>query len=184
MPESLAAIEPPTDIAPLPSAAEAADPSGRLTSFQLEVLTMISLGQTVTQTARKLEAAAETVGQARQNLCQALGTRSLAAAVSAGIQEACLAVEVNPDHHTTLELSSFDTSMLYFYAAGGNNRQVAEQHSLSLKAINLYQQHLLKKVGAWSIPHAVRRAYELGIITRAQSAPIKEERNGRKLIYQ
>ena len=138
----------------------------RLTPFQAEVLALTSLGQTANQTARQLEAPAEDVKAAKEQAKLAYGTRSIGAAVSKAIQEGGIGIEVRPDPDILMELSSFDTSILYFYAAGGNNEQIARDQNVSFKAINVYRDHLFKKIKAWSAPHAVRRAYELGIIQR------------------
>lgn len=130
----------------------------------LAVLSLISRGGTENQIARDLEVSKQGIRYAKGTLRSLFGTPSLAAVVHRAIQQAYLPIEIAPNPTVVDQLAPADPSVLAFYALGGSNRQIARKTNQCLPAIEQYHDRLLKRIGAWSRPHAIRRAHELGIL--------------------
>jgi DNA-binding NarL/FixJ family response regulator len=144
-------------------------PESPLLPHQQEALEFISMGHTVKQTTRHSKGSKGYMNKVLEEVQTVLGVPNEAAAVNQGIQDGWLHVDSLPDPVVLENVGNTDRKVLQLYAAGGNNMHIAKSSNQNVRAVNKYEQDLFKKIKAWSRPHAVRRAYELGILERVQT---------------
>ena len=134
-----------------------------LSQLQIDVLSLTSKGQTAKQIGRQLKISSRGVKDVKKNLSDKLP--SLAAGVNQAIQDGLINVEHKPDLELTSQLTALDIGILQAYSFGGSTAEVTEISGSDYKTVNEHESDLFKKIKAWSRPHAVRRAYELGIFS-------------------
>lgn len=84
-------------------------------------------------------------------------------AINLAIQHRMLPVEVSED--ASVRLSDAEKDLLDLFAAGHNADAVAEKWNVPTGKLSHPKKMLFKKLGAHTMPYAIRRAYELGIYT-------------------
>jgi DNA-binding CsgD family transcriptional regulator len=145
---------------------ETARSESPLLPYQQEALEFISMGHTNNQVRRHSRGSKPYMNKVLEEVQTVLGVPNEAAAVNQGIQNGWLHVDKLPDPTILDSVGTTDRETLQLYATGGNNMHIATASNQSVRAVNKYEQDLFKKIKAWSRPHAVRRAYELGILER------------------
>lgn len=164
--DGLTAVPGPTEL----SVAEFRVPNG----FRLEevaVLSLISEGNTAVQVARQMnerfniDMGKSAVEGYRADVMEQFGTKSLALATHRAIKREVILVEVKPDDEILAGLHKPDKKMLGLYARGFSNHRLAGATEQPVRSVEAYHDRLLKRIGAWSRPHAVRRGHELGILS-------------------
>jgi DNA-binding NarL/FixJ family response regulator len=136
-----------------------------VTTDEAAVLTTISEGHTGLQVARQLEIDKSQVDTLRGEAMEKLGTRSIAQATHRAIQARIIPVEVVPDAETIAELHPADAWVLRLYARGISNHRIAEGQKQPVRTLEVYHDRLLRRLGAWSRPHAIRRGHELDLLS-------------------
>ena len=134
-----------------------------LTLQQIGVLSLLSEGNTAAQIARRLDLSSEEVKNTRNDLKAHYKTQSFSAVVNLAIKNGDINLESQLDTELADKLTEQDHRLIGFYALGGSNQQLQRATNTGSKVIEKYHDQLLEKVGAWSRPHMVSRAYELGI---------------------
>ena len=141
--------------------------------FRLEevaVLSLISQGNTAVQTARQMDEkfnidiGKSAVEGYRADVMEMFRTGSISLAVHRAIKRGILFVETKPDNEILDGLSKTSRQMLSLYARGVSNHSLAATTKQPVRSVEAYHDRLLKRVGAWSRPHGVRRGHELGIL--------------------
>lgn len=146
-----------------------------LSPTEIDVLGSISHGNTTVQVARELDMAKAEVDESRDALMAKFATRSIAVATDQSIRRGILAIEVRPEIAVIEGLTKADPAMLRLYAHGVSNHRIAAGINIqdptgeapprvSVRSVEAYHDRLLKRLGAWSRAHAVRRGHELGIL--------------------
>lgn len=119
------------------------------------------------QLARRLDSYSSTeIKDARHSAMKKFNTGSAAVLVDRSIRLGLMPIEIEPDEEVLARVTGLDQKMLRLYALGISNHRIAKEGGVGLKAVETYHDGLLKRMGAWSRPHAIRRVYELGIWSR------------------
>lgn len=134
------------------------------TPREVDVITLISEGNTVNQMARELGSSPENVKAARYGAMRRFGTKSASVLVDKSIRQGIIPIEVRPDEEALARLTDLDRNMVRFYAMGGSNRQIAWKSRVELGVVESYHDKLLEHAGVWTRPQLVRRCHELGVL--------------------
>lgn len=135
-----------------------------LTPFQTEVIDLVSRGNTLAQVARQAGSTRESVKSARRHAMNEFDTNSIAVVVDRSISFGIISVETNTSDPARRNITGIDEKMINIYAKGFSNKRIAEATATPLQDVESYHDKLLEKIKAWSRPHAIRRAYEIGIL--------------------
>lgn len=146
-----------------------ADMSMTLSESHIRAITLISMGNTMAQVGRGIGCDLRDARKLRNDVMNFFFTKSITAATNKSIVSGLIPVEVNPEPEVALHISGWDRKTLRLYARGVSNRQIAMAGNKDISVIEGYHDRLLKRIGAWSRPHAIRRAYELGIMQTRNS---------------
>ena len=138
-------------------------PRHGLSPLQYGVLELLAQGNTKKKVARRLDTSDGDVDHTKHELRSIFQTPSLSKCVHLAIESGILPVEILPNEEITRQLSNFDRTMLKYYARGGSNTYFVKSRNVPRNVIEIFHDNLLKKVGAWSRPHAIARAHMLGI---------------------
>lgn len=137
-----------------------------LDSFQQQVINLISLGQTTAQIARQLDTAKPTITQSHKDILDIYQTKSASVAVRKAIEDGSISVELSTDSAAAKEVPDLDKKLLRYYANGGSNANLVKRNGIKMRKIEALHDQFLCRMQAWSRPHAVRRGFELGILTK------------------
>jgi DNA-binding NarL/FixJ family response regulator len=150
--------------APLEAVSDPELPFG-VTPNEAAVLITISEGHTGVQVARQLEIEKGEADILRFDAMEKLGTRSIAQATHRAIQARIIPIETVPNSEIIAGLHQADTWILRLYARGISNHRIDAAQKQPVRALEVYHDRLLGRLGAWSRPHAVRRGHELGLLS-------------------
>lgn len=137
----------------------------QLSETSVDVLELVSIGQTNSQISRQLSITGDNVDSFKNELRTVFRTPSLSRAVSFAIQKGLLEIEPKPDDQIINSLSPIDCKLLEYYGRGGTNCSLQKTTRISKKSIEWQHDRLLEKIKAWSRPHGIRRAFELEVVT-------------------
>lgn len=140
--------------------------SSELINEEVAVLSLISKGNTLAQTARQLGIDKGEVESLRGSAMSKYGSGSVTATVNKAIKDGTIPVEVSPDPEVAARLTAVDRRVLELYARGVTNHDLASQIGKHVKVLERYHDGLLERAGAWNRPQLVRRGYELGILDK------------------
>jgi hypothetical protein len=140
-----------------------ARPEISFSPLQAGVIDGLSKGNTARQTAAQLAVPLGSVKEAKKDFAGLFP--SLSAGVDYAIARGAISFEKKPDPELTARLSALDLGFLQAFAGGGITPYAEGVSSGRHKDARSFEKQLLKKIRAWSRPHAVRRGYELGIFS-------------------
>jgi DNA-binding CsgD family transcriptional regulator len=135
----------------------------QLSMLQTAVLSLRSEGHTVSQAARRLDIDKPAVLHTEAEIIRTFDAENLASAVNKAICSGELVFEPVSEAGS-VEIDRSDQTMLALYANGVKDGQILEGLDQDANQYKKYKEDLFKRIGAWSGPHAVRRAYELGVL--------------------
>jgi DNA-binding CsgD family transcriptional regulator len=132
-------------------------------------LEYMSRGITETQASSMRNISLQTIKGRLVTIKKYFGTNTRSQMVSEAINRGFLAIE--PDASDCPEISSMNLHVLSFAASGSTTAEIAGYYDISSNTVGRHYEEVRAKLGARSMPHAVRRAYELGLFKVGEAVP-------------
>lgn len=134
---------------------------------QQEVMELVSLGTSQGQIAEELGLLRGEVESIQQEAATQLGVENTTkpAAIHQAIVVGEIEVTLNPDEEVLSDITELDKHVLRFYALGGTPSEFLGEGGIDSRLFRKYDAKFLKKFGARTRQHAIRRGHELGILT-------------------
>lgn len=125
-------------------------------------LNNLSLGYSEEEAGAKRGVPKTTVKSWRKEIKTFMKTRTRNDTVAQAIQRGLVHIDIDRSR-TTKNLSWMEDRVLAFAAAGWTTREIAERFNLSPNTLDRHYEEIRLKLDAKNMPHAVRRAFEVGI---------------------
>lgn len=137
-------------------------PEYLLSETLLVELEHLSLGEKIDESAHAQTISPNTVKTRRRKIKRFFGAATRNQAVVMAIQRGYLEVNVEDDSPQYESLSPTQDIILKLAATGSYVEEIAKKLGLSRHGVNNHYAEIERKLGARSITHAIRRAFELG----------------------
>lgn len=152
-----------------PTAGRGSSPAAAaLTARETQILDAVSHGHTVARVAADLGLTVHTVSTHLARIFRKWGVRNQAGAVAEGFRRGLL--HPRPTPGPTVPLGGRDARLVYLIARGLSNGEIAGRLWCSEESVKSAVRVLLRRLGAVSRQHAVRRAFEAGVL---RCAPVR-----------
>lgn len=136
-----------------------------LTTSEALNLYYASIGLTAPEAAGRLVVEEPTVKTHRASVMRKMGTYTMHGAVAKAITTGKLGIQVNDRDPQSVGLSSAQLELIEIAALDFNYSSVAEMTHKAVPTIRTHAKIIRQKLGAKTIPHAVRLAFENRVIS-------------------
>jgi DNA-binding CsgD family transcriptional regulator len=137
-------------------------------SYMIGELIYLSKGYSQEQRAAIQDLEPSTVKKRIRRIKVEMGTRTRPQAVAEGIRLGYIPIQVETEPSFD-RLSWMEERVLSYSAAGWSSIEIAEHYNISPNTVDRYYEQIRKKLGSHNMPHAVRRAFEVGIFKQGES---------------